>query len=165
MKINKAMQNKIIFLDFSGVLYVKTKSCDEFGPLFHDEFVNNLKWIIEETGAKIVISSTWRCMGIKTIQKIWETRKLPGEVIDIIPSIINGNSNFNFLNRGAEIQLWLNTHTVEQYCIIDDNFDILESQMNNFVLTSDNIDHPDSIQYGYGLTRKCAEQVIEILNN
>jgi hypothetical protein len=42
---------------------------------------------------------------------------------------------------------------------------MLPSQKNNFVRTANNKDHPDCIDIGYGLTIKCAEMVVEILNN
>ena len=41
---------------------------------------------------------------------------------------------------------------------------MLESQMNNFVQTSENQDHPDCVDIGYGLTKICAEKVVTILN-
>jgi histidinol phosphatase-like enzyme len=53
------MKHKIIFLDIDGVLNVYCSERDEFGCMFHEEFVDNLRWIINETSAKIVISSTW----------------------------------------------------------------------------------------------------------
>jgi hypothetical protein len=46
----------------------------------------------------------------------------------------------------------------------DDDNDILPSQMRNFVRTANNTDHPDCVDIGYGLTRKCAEKCIDILN-
>jgi hypothetical protein len=65
----------------------------------------------------------------------------------------------------ATIQQYIDDHNVKCYCIIDDVNDMLPSQKNNFVMTSNNKDHPDCIGEGYGLTRKCAKMVIEILNN
>lgn len=55
-----------------------------FGP--DDHFVKNLKRIIDETGAKIVISSTWRMSGLQNILDMWHSRNLPGEVIGITPN-------------------------------------------------------------------------------
>lgn len=52
------MKNKIIFLDIDGVLNVIPQGFDDFGGIFHKNFEDNLKHIIEETNAKIVISST-----------------------------------------------------------------------------------------------------------
>lgn len=55
---------KVIFLDIDGVLNVYCQGRDEYGCTFHKHFEDNLRWIIEETGAKIVISSTWRRDGL-----------------------------------------------------------------------------------------------------
>lgn len=49
---------KIIFLDIDGVLNVIGQGRDEYGQIFHKHFENNLKRIIDETDAKIVISSS-----------------------------------------------------------------------------------------------------------
>ena len=78
---------KIIFLDIDGVLNVYCEGRDRFGCTFHKHFEDNLKWIIEETKAKIVISSTWRFSGLSVMQEMWEHRGLTGEVIDITPHI------------------------------------------------------------------------------
>lgn len=148
---------KIIFLDIDGVLNVYCEGRDEFGCTFHKHFEDNLKWIIEETKAKIVISSTWRMSGLSVMQEMWKHRGLAGEVIDVTPHI-------DICKRGEEIQFWLDNNEVSNYVIIDDDTDMLDSQKNNFVRTSENKDHPDCVDIGYGLTRKCAEQVVEILN-
>ena len=61
---------KIIFLDFDGVLdsdyyslvlFRKVESLDDkYGTRFDPYCVQNLKHIIEETDADIVVSSTWK---------------------------------------------------------------------------------------------------------
>jgi HAD domain in Swiss Army Knife RNA repair proteins len=147
---------KVIFLDIDGVLNVIPQGRDQFGAIFHPHFVDNLRCIIEQTDAKIVISSTWRHSGLKVMQLMWEMRDLPGEVIDITPSLNT--------NRGEEIEYWLQENWTDRYCIIDDDDDMLPEQMPFFVKTSDNFDHEDKIDIGYGLTRKCSERAIEILN-
>ena len=41
--------------------------------------------------------------------------------------------------RGKEIKSWLNDNEINNYCIIDDDNDMLQNQMNNFVrVNSDN---------------------------
>lgn len=149
---------KIIFLDIDGVLCVIPNNFDDFGPNFHKTFEDNLKHIIEQTNANIVISSTWRLAGLDEMKRMWKKRGLAGEVVDITPSGTMDNI------RGDEIQAWLDENEVENYVIIDDDTDFLESQMNNFVRTSENYTHEDSVDIGYGLTKKCAEKAIEILN-
>lgn len=161
--------DKIIFLDIDGVLNVIGQGRDEFGQCFHKHFEDNLRWIIEETGAKIVISSTWRMSGLSEMQRMWKHRNLAGEVIDITPTEVDvverGTCEFyDQVDRGFEIQQWIDDNNVKCYCIIDDDNDMLPSQKKNFVRTANNQDHPDCIDIGYGLTRKCAERVVEILN-
>ena len=149
--------DKIIFLDIDGVLNVYCEWRDEYGCTFHKHFEDNLKWIIEQTKAKIVISSTWRFSGLEVMQEMWSKRELAGDVIDVTPHI-------DICKRGEEIQYWMDNNKIANYVIIDDDTDMLDSQKNNFVQTSGNKDHPDCIDIGYGLTRKCAERVVEILN-
>jgi hypothetical protein len=76
---------KIIFLDIDGVLNLCYPKHDKFGRIFHPHFVDNLKMIIDETDAKIVISSTWRADGIERLRELWKYRNYPGEIIDITP--------------------------------------------------------------------------------
>lgn len=160
--------SKIIFLDIDGVLNIYCPSRDKYGCKFHQEFVNNLQHIVDETGAKIVISSSWRVEGSGIMKSMWMFRKLPGEVIGITPDLyytLSGPKGDDDYCRGSEIQLWLDNHPeVTNYVIIDDDTDMLPSQMNNFVRTSKNRKHPDALDVGYGLTKKCAELAIKILN-
>lgn len=161
---------KVIFLDIDGVLNVMFSGRDNYGRLFHPEFVDNLRWIIDETGAKIVMSSTWRFAGLKKMKQMWIDRNLPGELIDItidcVQLVDDGRAEFyDLVERGHEIQQWLDEHPeVENYVILDDDNDFLTSQRGNFVRTSNNINHPDCIDIGYGLTKICSEEAIRILN-
>lgn len=150
---------KVIFLDIDGVLNVYPQGRDEFGDIFHEHFMKNLQTLIKETGAKIVVSSTWRMNGLSEIKRMWKYRNLSGDVIGVTPI-------FEIVPRGKEIHAWLVDHPeVVKYVIIDDDTDMLEHQMDYFVKTSDNIDHEDCVDVGYGLTKKCTEQAIKILNS
>ena len=61
---------KVIFLDFDGVMdtvyydYVLAKEGklgnDEYGCVFDPNCIKNLKHIIDQTGADIVVSSSWK---------------------------------------------------------------------------------------------------------
>jgi hypothetical protein len=158
---------KIIFLDIDGVLNIHSRERDEYGSLFHKHLEDSLKLIVNNTDAKIVITSTWRFSGLKSMQEMWKLRNLPGEVIDITPegSQQLESGLFTGVIRGEEIKEWLSHHPeVISYVIIDDNKDMLDEQLPYFVKTSGNYTHEDSIM-GYGLTKKCAEKAIKILNN
>lgn len=147
---------KVLFLDIDGVLNTDRQqwhcqmNCitliDEFGYEFDHKAVDNLATILEETGAEIVISSSWKFLGLQTLQKMWEDRKLPGTILDITP---DGKS------KGWEIDEWLMEceSQVNRYAIIDDENDILPKQLNHFVQTNSQ----------FGVTCKDAERVITIL--
>lgn len=163
--------SKIIFLDIDGVLNVYCQDRDEFGCKFHKHFEDNLRWIINETGAKIVISSSWRHDGINKMRHMWKYRKLPGEIIDITPNVTDVVKSgvcefYDQVDRGHEIQLWIDNYKekITSYCIIDDDNDMLEHQRVNFVRTANNTSHEDCVDIGYGLTKICSRKVIDILN-
>lgn len=163
-------KKKIIFLDIDGVLNVIPPDYDQFGGIFHDHLVDNLGLIIKETRAKIVISSTWRFSGLERMKQMWQFRNLPGEVIDITPDchdLVNEGrfDDFSHVDRGHEIDYWLERRTdIESYVIIDDDNDFLAEQRDSFVRTANNINHPDCIDIGWGLTKECARRAISILN-
>ena len=140
---------KIVFLDIDGVLNPKwwdnRKPSDRYGCLFDSKTITNLERIIKETEADIVISSSWKEMGLSFMQNMWKDRKLPGKVIDITPSymsdemLLNADLNDTDIDslyiRGLEIKGWLALHAtdVSNYVIIDDMDDILSEQQNHFV--------------------------------
>jgi len=136
----------IIFLDMDGVLnsvaffdanpgrnpgtnpIVDTTSVGDswWTSMVDAEAVARLNRVIEATGAKIVISSSWRyhCEPEK-MQRILEAEGFKGEVI--------GRTPFHHLlpqgirdldgSRGQEISVWLteNTHLdIENFVILDD---------------------------------------------
>jgi hypothetical protein len=159
---------KLIFLDIDGVLNVYPNGFDAYGRLFHPDFVTNLDRIIKETGAKLIISSSWRSRGIDNLKELWGYRNIAGEIVGVTPDLwdeVEGEEYPQRRVRGYEIQAVLDRYTdIESYVIIDDDTDMLPSQMKNFVNTSNNINHPDSVDIGIGLTNECANKAIRILN-
>lgn len=167
---------KIIILDIDGVVNVIPEEFDEFGGIWHSHFVDNLRTIIEQTGAKIVLSAGKRADGLSRLRQMWAFRNLPGEVIDVTPycypdkcdssiCMFNNIPGFEKAKRGREIQEWLDAHQgIDNYVIIDDDIDMLSTQMDNFVHCHGNNEHPDCVDDGYGLTKICAEKAISILN-
>ena len=164
---------KVIFLDIDGVLNTqdwhsrKTNDTprDEFGWVFDPVAVENLAHIIKETGASIVISSSWKFLGLAKLREMWKIRNLPGIVLDITPNTISDelllNANLDEMKlgvcRGNEIKEWLSKHKgeVSNYVIIDDFDDLLPEQDDHVVLTDTLI----------GITEFDAEKAIAILNN
>lgn len=151
---------KIIFLDIDGVLNVYCHNRDEYGCTFHKNLEDNLKLIIDNTNAKIVISSSWRDSGLEIMKEMWLFRNLAGEILDITPY------DNEYRIRGNEIDEWLNNNKdlVSNYVIIDDDSDFLDYQKPFHIKTSDNITHSDYIDIGLGLTKECALKAIKMLN-
>lgn len=151
--------NKIIFLDFDGVLntehyqgllqYQSTPWQDEYGAFFDPNAVKQLKRIIDATDADIVVESSWKYLGFDAMKEMWIARDLPGKVIDITPSLVGEN-------KGVEIVLWLSEYGKQdtRYVIIDDEYVILDSQLPHFILTN---------PYE-GITEEQANRAISMLN-
>ena len=153
---------KIIFLDFDGVMdtayydHVLSKlrllGNDTFGTVFDPNCVQNLKKIIDKTGADIVVSSSWKhFMTYKDFLDMWEFRGLPGFVTDVTPTPDIRR------NRGDEIDAWLDECNVEcQYVIIDD---LDATNFNDHQLPRLLVVNPFN-----GLDESTAERAIQILN-
>ena len=116
-----------------GKLSIKLKA-DFYAEEIDPKSVENLNELIENTGAKVVISSTWRLgTEIETLQAILEKRGFVGEVIGKTPV------GCGCCQRGNEIHKWLedNRDIVGEdgnnYVILDDDSDMLYWQRNNFV--------------------------------
>jgi hypothetical protein len=156
---------KVIFLDIDGVLNSGDDMRSRYNigclngqpriithddlncQLFDERCCRWLEYIIRSTGAKIVISSSWRLNGLDLMRKLWEKRGLFGDIIGVTPNF--GNS------RGEQIKAWLdaNTHVVD-YVIIDDDNDMLPDQQSRFV----------KCQFETGIMLESALKAIEILN-
>ena len=163
------MKRKIIFLDIDGVLsprwWNSDKQSDNYGCLFDAKAVANLAKIVEETEADIVISSSWKNIGLVELQNMWRDRGLPGKIVDITPDYMSDelllkedSSNMDYLyERGSEIQGWLLLHgdDVGRYVIIDDMDDILPEQLSHFVQTD-----PE-----FGITIDEVKKIVHLLNN
>lgn len=151
--------NKIIFLDFDGVLntehyqgllqYQGKPWQDEYGAFFDPNAVKQLKRIIDATDADIVVESSWKYLGLDAMKELWKVRNLPGTIIDITPSLLGKN-------KGVEIASWLTEQANQniRYAIIDDEYVILDSQLPHFILTN---------PYE-GITEEQANRAISILN-
>lgn len=117
---------KILFLDIDGVLNsVEDRRYNrEMGIETPVDFVvpirvKYLHDIIDATGCKIVISSTWRLThSLEEIGKILQTNEIIGKTED------------KHADRGRQILNWLNDHkdlNVERFIIVDDaQYDIIK---------------------------------------
>lgn len=141
-------------MDIDGVLntqewhsrMTKETPKDEFGYAFDPVAVSNIARIIDETGAVIVISSSWKFYGVVKLRQMWKIRNLPGTIFDITPNTVSDemllNANLEEFQlgvcRGNEIKEWLSSHKGEitNYVIIDDFDDLLPEQMSHAVITN-----------------------------
>ncbi|MFY0516300.1 HAD domain-containing protein [Lysinibacillus sp. UGB7] len=144
----------IIFLDIDGMMnhlnhFIRSDKhiLQEFCPIA----VKNLKRIIRECDAKIVVSSTWRKIANSVDGSIEEWLfshyDLENDVIGITPYLANEI-------RGKEIESYLNScqHPVGKFVIIDDDNDMGEL-INHLVRTD----------YRYGLTVEKCDAAIKVL--
>lgn len=146
---------KLIFLDIDGVLINRAACMRGFG-LVDPDCVAQLNRVIAETGAYLVMSSTWR-MG-KNIAEIKDQLLKWG----VIGKLLDKTPYFMDKDRGDEIQAWLTNHAdirgdimpVEKFVILDDDRDMCH--LLPFLIKS-TMEH--------GLTEELANQAIVRLNS
>lgn len=138
---------QLIFLDIDGVLnserYIEElrNQCkplsDDYGYLFDPIAVDNLKKIIERTQGLIVISSSWKYLGIDEMISMWWDRKLPGKVIGVIPDALPDGitGDLEMVGKGYGVAAYLQQNKLEnvKYVILDDEQDFLSSQQAHFI--------------------------------
>ncbi len=165
---------KFLFLDIDGVLNTGRYQesligdglpfTDNDGALFDPIAIENLHYIINETSAKIVLTSTWRMDGINAMREMWTRRKMPSYVYGITPHSITRFADIDTKDewskhtigsRGMEVNEWLhkNSNGTNVYAILDDESDYLLFQAKHIVLTDPFI----------GITKEIADKVIEAL--
>ena len=109
---------RVIFLDFDGVLVTPASSFRRTGTgiVADPAAVDALNYLISETGARLVITSTWRLeYSLGELSELLHSWKVQAEIIGIAPS---GSS------RGDEIQEWLDncgeSTPIDTFVILDD---------------------------------------------
>lgn len=149
---------KIIFLDIDGVLNSRQSiSYNHTLGLTFGEYdrpdplmIANLNFIIKETDAYIVISSSWRIRGLMYCKEmLYKAGLIKNSILDITPTIYN-------TGRGNEIQKWLDNDLddIESFVILDDNSDMMH--LKKFLVQTNS---------EYGLTLADSLKAIKILNN
>ncbi len=149
---------KVLFLAIDGVLNTERyiKACGHYGVVIDPELMENVKRIVDTTGAKIVLTTSWR--------EFWEEKGCSihenGKEIDLIFArhgleVYSKTPFLPFLGREAEIRDWLDNRTdIAAYAAVDDMFLSAYFLEGHFVRTSNYI----------GLTAEYADKVIEILS-
>lgn len=123
---------KILFLDVDGVLNRQSLlTADAATFVLCPKACARLKVLIKKTGAKVVLSSSWRLSEphvaflrehgvMDEVHEDWCTKEFSGKCM-----------------RGFEIDEWLSRHPeVKRYAIVDDYDGILPKQRRYFIRTS-----------------------------
>jgi len=131
---------KVLFLDVDGVLnslktggrYALKRNC-----------LRRLQKIVEDTGCKIVLSSTWRKdeYALKRLRRVLRYRGI---------QIYSTTPIFDKEIRGLEIQAWLVSNPSDdgyQFAIVDDDSDMLDHQLPHFFQTDPEHGMTDTIAY------------------
>ena len=149
---------KVIFLDFDGVLNsaLYRDSVDNYHENFIDETrMPYLRRIVEETGAVIVLSTTWKTHWDEEDESVFEDTKKINDIFAKFGLKIHSKTENCNDNRNLEISLWLCSNAVENYVILDDlDFHWSEKNRKHFVKTDDS---------QQGLDEKTTNQAIKIL--
>lgn len=150
---------KFIFLDFDGVL--NSSQFRETTDDYHNNFIDQtrlpfLKKIIDETRAKIVLTTTWRLYwnGNDATDEITEKINAPFKKHGM--EIYSRTDDYGE-NRDYEIAMWLCNHGADNYVILDDvDFRWSMENRRHFLKTDDS---------AHGLDEITAAHAIEILNS
>lgn len=153
---------KIIFLDIDGVLNCRNSKPSCHGIMgIDDDKAQNLKYIVENTNADIVLISSWRT-GWEKIHKErqgYMADYLDGKLEKAGLSIIDKTDNRTAM-RGEAIINWLSDKNIESFVILDDE----EHDYKKHGLT-DRLVKTEFYNDMGGLQRAESEQAIAILRN
>jgi len=169
--------DKIIFLDCDGVLNSEASLMED--DALEEALLLNLKELVEKTGAKIILSSSWRVMfnplrrlmnrldkvglhlsGLTREGVSWkwiEENNLQKKVRRKDATTNWEGRHIEFTDdRGAEILKWLSEHDTCKFVILDDDIDDIIPYFSKEVVIKTN--------FKTGLTKENVEKAIQILN-
>ncbi len=150
---------KVIFLDVDGVLnsdeyFDKIRNLDIQGieREIDIEKIKLLKKAIDETGAKVVLCSSWRYT--TNAQHLKELLSNYGIYVDTTPFLEN--------KRGLEIKQWLSDNeNVEDFVILDD--EIFDSYDQELIKKLIKISNGNGRNFGEGLLIRDVDEIIKRL--
>ena len=145
---------KIIFLDVDGVLNSAFDVTVE--NQFDDKMVDWLVYLVNESGAKIVVHSSWKYHK-DSLKKLTDRLAQSGlETFDVTPTIFGPNCG-----RVNEIKQWLNEHPhdPERWVMLDD-WDYRKEFGKHMIQTWSH----DNNKCGFGLNEAYVKQALAILN-
>ena len=150
---------KVIFLDIDGVLNsdayfnkIRNLKIQGIKSEIDVEKIQLLKKAVDETGANVVLSSSWRYT--RNAQYLKELLLHYNIYTDSTPFIQN--------KRGLEIKQWLADHPyVEDFVILDD--EIFDSYDENLINKLVKISDSNGYNFGEGLLPKDVDEIIKRL--
>jgi len=174
--VQLSKDDKLVFLDFDGVLnssgfaahlYENDEPAqDSMGlDLFDPKAVERVNRIVDATGARIVVTSPWRYLGLAKLQKLWRERELHGEIIGmtslhVVDELIL-EKGVEWLERetdgsprSEEIAHWLKSYNINANYVILDDLPMPKALQPHFIQTNPIC----------GLTDAQATKAVEILN-
>ena len=151
---------------YSDLKLRNSNGLDEFwaSEMCWENFEPIIKLFNQIPNLKIVLSTSWRNMH-SVEEWNYQFSLVDGwhfEIIDRTPTNVTKDELVEIIGgykssscRGIEIQKWLdkNSDIVDNYCILDDESDMLISQQNKFVQTDRNV----------GFTENDIGRVLEVL--
>lgn len=156
---------KVIFLDIDGVLVtykeIHSRSRDIVNGMhiFNKACVDRLNKLVEDSGAELVLSSSWRVFGLEAFNEHASNQGILKLPIDITPSLDSKTESGIYIakQRGHEIKAWLDKYPdVTHYAILDDNTD-MDTVRDNFVFVKDGM--------STGLQDHHVEKVLKLLED
>ena len=160
---------KFIFLDVDGVLntidtvmqnMIESDRKVDKKTTLNLNSLENLYNIVMETDAFIVITSEWR-RSSRLMKELLEglalfnlTNRVIGKTERIVVRKESKGAITTHVDRGLEIEDYLNKHDCDSFVILDDIKWDLEKFEDNLILTDPR----------YGITNKDVEEAIRILN-
>ena len=136
-----ADHTRIVFLDVDGVLNTQSSREEDVNHLPPPEFLQNLKFLVDSTQCKIILSSTWRLSEYKRSQLDHVFLQYGLAINGATPDLEKTAKG----DRVDEIFLWLEMHAAKsehvQAWVAVDDMDLMRQnprlKEENFVHTSD----------------------------
>lgn len=161
---------KVIFLDIDGVLngeYSNIYKKQDFDLDYKKAQL--IKYLVRKTGAKIVLSSSWKYNWKNTLRKkrllsFFARNGL--KLYDVTPDINDDDYEIIYagkaiyekdFSRGKEIKNYIQKHNITQYVIFDDIIDMGDDLREHLITTK--------FYYGNGVSKKDIKKALKVLNS